>query len=210
MINTIEMKMILLHVCDRMIEAKEMLCDIDGLIGDGDHGIGIERGFLAARRKIESYDTEDIKGLYQLLYHTLMQEMGGASGIMYSALFMGIDEMPAVTSADTSFWKTLFSLGLANIKRFGHAEIGDKTLVDALEPAVVSMENFQGDADILLFESAYQAAEAGKEKTKQMVAKFGRAKFIQERSLGHEDAGAVSICILLQSIKEGIAQVQNC
>lgn len=138
----------------------------------------------------------------------MMNSMGGASGVIFSAIFMGIAQQPKEDTLSLDAFIGMCESGLKKIKVVGKAKKGDKTMIDALEPAVEAMKKAPKDCGFPeLLHIAYESALQGVEDSKGYIAKFGRAKFLGERALGHEDAGAVSVSIIFKSMSEYAATV---
>lgn len=201
-------KAMMLYVADKMIESKAMLCEIDGIIGDGDHGLGIERGFTSVKQFLQDINPETIYDIFTGAGMAMMNSMGGASGVIFSAIFMGIAQQPKEDTLSSDVFVGMCESGLKKIKVVGKADKGDKTMIDALEPAVEAMKKAPKDCGFPeLLQIAYESALQGVEDSKGYIAKFGRAKFLGERALGHEDAGAVSVSIIFKSMSEDTAAV---
>jgi dihydroxyacetone kinase-like protein len=189
-------------VVDALIAAIEAhaaeLSEIDGAIGDGDHGVNMRKGFLLARDRLGEA-TELAAGL-QVLGDTLLVEIGGAMGPLYGTFF---GEMAAACRGtdpvDAGVVGRMLDAGLAGIEDLGGAKVGDKTLIDSLVPAVVAfhgaVDGGGSFADALGAMGA--AAEAGRDSTRDLVARVGRASRLGERSRGVLDAGATSCALLL-------------
>lgn len=186
------------YIAVHMIEQETLLCELDGKIGDGDHGIGIARGFQAISQEMEK-DFSSINELFQQAGFALMNSMGGASGIIFSSIFLGgLGNSEQETALDLLIVQQYFRNGLERIKQKGGASLGDKTMLDAFEPAILSIEASDKEELDKVFQQAAQAAQEGVEATKNYVAKFGRAKFLGERSIGHCDAGAMSVALIFR------------
>lgn len=190
----------LLYVSDKLIASKDMLCEIDGKIGDGDHGFGIERGFKAVKEIIMKNTYPTINDLYKEAGMALIQSMGGASGIIFSQMFLGANTIPEKSSLDTETLALMMREGLEKVKNKGKAKLGDKTMVDALEPAVLALEKEKGNSLVIALEEATLSSKQGVENTKQYPAKFGRAKFVFERSIGQQDAGATTVSLIFEAM----------
>ena len=203
-LNADECKKLLCYIADKIIENKPLLTEVDSAIGDADHGIGMECGMRQAKESIEKMESNnDAYKVFEVAGKAMLVSMGGASGVIFGSMFQaGAKGMPEKTELSTSDMAEMFEKSLAVIKQRGHASIGDKTMVDALEPAVDAMKMNAGENMLKMFESAEQAAHKGMENTKIMVAKFGRAKSLMERALGHQDAGATSVWIIFRSMRE--------
>lgn len=173
---------------------------LDAILGDGDHGSSLANGFASA---IEGLSTE--MTISELLLQTatqLMNRMGGAAGALLGSFFLGLaTASQGKSSLDLSQFATACASGLTSVRRRSHANLGDKTLLDALEPAVRALE--EGGKSGLSFSSSLKAAalaaKAGAEATIPLVAKHGRAKFLGPRSCGHMDAGAYSVSALFDA-----------
>ncbi|MEM6282355.1 MAG: dihydroxyacetone kinase subunit DhaL, partial [Chloroflexota bacterium] len=170
----------------------DMLNALDLALGDGDHGTGISTAFSSAAADINQLSEPDVMTILKTTASTLMNRMGGASGALYGTFFlkaaMTTRDRAALSKSDCD---ELLQAGLQGVKQRGKSDVGDKTMIDALSPAVdafVATETLAAG-----WEQAALAAMHGAEDTKDMVAKHGRAKFTGERSVGHMDAGARSI-----------------
>lgn len=189
-------------------ENKQYLSDIDGLIGDGDHGINMNKGFTMAQKAIDENPGSFMDNL-MTLSNILMQDIGGSMGPLYGMFFR---KMAVPLKKNEEINKEVFfsmiEKALDGIKSIGNAQVGDKTLVDALEPGVLSykkeMEN--GSDFITCLDSMESAAKKGWESTKDMVAKLGRASRLGERSRGVLDAGATSCYLLIKTLSECIKE----
>ena len=197
----------LLHVADQVIDSKAFLTEIDSKIGDGDHGIGMERGMKKAKEKLLPMENGDnVFSLFQEMGKTMLMSMGGASGVIFGTLFMGGAKGKTASSLTASGLISLMEDSLRSIQDRGKAQTGDKTMVDALVPAVDSMKNSGTDDLEELLSAAAESARQGMEATKNYQAKYGRAKSLQERSIGYQDAGATSTWIIFRAMAE---YVQN-
>lgn len=197
-------KNMLLKVCQDIIDSKPLLTEIDSKIGDGDHGIGMAGGCekaIDALRQQENHP--DLRSVFNTVGMAMMNSMGGASGVIFGSVFMGGSQaLSNQESLNVSLLTRLFRAGLDLVKQTGKAQPGDKTMVDALEPAVLVLESYQGDDLVDALAQAKAAAADGVEKTKNYVARFGRAKSLGERAIGYQDAGATSVMIIFTSMHE--------
>ena len=175
------------------------LTELDTAIGDGDHGTNMLRGFSAVRRKLEVTVTGDLGSLFRLVGMTLISAVGGAAGPLYGGFFL---EMAKVTAGKAFLGKDEISAALAaglnDIKRRGKAEVGDKTMVDSLSPAVAALESVKELC--AAFRAAADAAKTGAEATIPLQARKGRASYLGERSIGHQDPGATSSWLLFEAL----------
>lgn len=217
--NIEQTKDMILAVCDAVIENKPLLTEVDSKIGDGDHGIGMALGMGKVKERLLEKDFQSVNEVFQETGMTMLESMGGASGVIFSALFFGgLKGLEKTDRMDGEFLTKMFRGALETIKKRGKAQPGDKTMVDALEPAVAAMEetreNWTGTEergdDFLaeLLKTAAEAADGGVEKTKQYTAKFGRAKSLMERSIGYQDAGATSVAIIFHAMAEYTEKLQ--
>lgn len=202
-------KPILLKMVKGIQENKQYLGDVDGLIGDGDHGMNMNKGFTIFEERYadEAYSfTEGLENLGMVL----MNEIGGSMGPIYGTIFMEMADAGAdLDEISVEDFGNMLAAGLEGLEGIVDARVGDKTLVDTLSPSVDSVK--ASAAAGKEFEEAMPAmkaaAEAGRDSTKDMVAKFGRSARLGERSRGVLDAGATSCCIILCAMADGIAEL---
>ncbi|MBK8023874.1 MAG: dihydroxyacetone kinase subunit L [Chloroflexi bacterium] len=186
---------------EAMQAARGELNALDSALGDGDHGEALAAAFADAAEKAANLSEPTPATVLQVTSQSLLNRMGGASGALYGTLFLrmslAVKDRPEVALED---WRSALSAGLAGVQARGKASPGDKTMVDALAPAVAAFVN---TSDLgAVFAAAANAAENGASATAGMVAKFGRAKFAGERAIGHVDAGARSVAILFVTLHE--------
>jgi dihydroxyacetone kinase-like protein len=191
------------YVSTRMEESKDLLTKADKAIGDGDHGIGMARGFESIRQKLGSQPFEAIDDVLESIGMALMTSVGGAAGAVFGTFFRGgAKRLDGKREFDSETLSLMLLDGLNAVQKRGKAQAGDKTMVDALEPAALkSKELVPGPLDEALI-SITEAARQGMEKTKEMVAMIGKAKTLGKRSLGHYDPGSVSIYLILKFMME--------
>jgi dihydroxyacetone kinase-like protein len=190
----------LIGVIHHALEAAQSeLNALDSALGDGDHGGALAVAFGDAAEKARALPTPTPSSVLQTASQSLLNRMGGASGALYGTLFLRMSI--ALRDCDTASlpdWQVALQAGLVGVTARGKAAPGDKTMVDALAPAVAALVAAGDFASA--FAAAATAAQAGAEQTVNMVAKFGRAKFAGERAIGHVDAGARSMAILFGAI----------
>jgi dihydroxyacetone kinase-like protein len=181
----------------RIAANSQMLSELDGAIGDGDHGANMARGFAAVVAKLGT--PADPAALLRGVGMTLIGTVGGASGPLYGSMFIEMGRSAAGSATlDLAAWRRVLAAGLAGIVARGKAERGDKTMVDALGPAV---EALAGESALLpALDAAATAAAAGAEATIPWVARKGRASYLGERAIGHRDPGATSMAMLLAAL----------
>jgi len=181
---------------------KEYLTDLDSAIGDADHGINMDRGFTTAKAELAKNPPQDISAALKTVGMALIRTVGGASGPLYGTFFLrASDTCIGKIDLQVSDLVALFEAGLAGIVQRGKAQLGDKTIVDALTPAINAMkQSLQGEADFKqILQQGVAAAKKGMEGTLPMQAKKGRASYLGERSIGHQDPGATSAYLLLKT-----------
>jgi len=211
-INTLS-KSNLVEIIERIsaeiIDQKDVLSRLDTEIGDGDHGFSMATGFGSVSEKIVEYSQLPIGGMLKKIGFELIKTIGGAAGAVFGTMYTGqasyYDKNLAgkehLSLGDLSM---MYSEALRQVKRRGGANMGDKTMVDALEPAVVSLEqsHLDGASFQEAFSMAAEQARSGAEETRSMVAKHGRAKNLGERALGYIDPGAVSTALMFEVIRD--------
>lgn len=187
---------------------KDYLSEVDGLIGDGDHGANMNKGFTIFGESIAPQNISFTDGLDEL-GNVLFGQIGGSMGPIYGTIFMDMAEAGKdFDEIGTLELAVMLEAGLAGLRDIVEAKVGDKTLVDALVPATETMRQAQkegipfGEALIRM----KQAAEQGRDSTKDMVAKHGRSSRLGERSRGVVDAGATSCCLLLCAMADGMLE----
>jgi dihydroxyacetone kinase-like protein len=182
-----------------IIANRDHLNELDGKLGDADFGTSISGGFAAVQNLLPELHALAPGMIFGKTGMTLVKSMGGASGPLFGTLFMKAGkELGERTEIGTAELAAMLSAGLAGVKALGKSHAGDKTLIDALEPAtlaVVAAAGRGGSLPAALAEARVAAAQ-GVEDTKQMIASRGRAFYVGERGLGHQDAGATAILML--------------
>lgn len=203
-LNAADARNMLLYIADKIIAGKPYLTEIDSVIGDGDHGIGMAGGMQKAKKKLLRMEDEtNAYAVFEAAGNAMLMSMGGASGVIFGSLFLagakGMKPKEVLTAADVA---KMERMSLLAIQERGKAEVGDKTMVDALAPAVKAMEKAASGSLLDMLKAAEEAARQGMEDTKKYVARFGRAKSLMERAIGHQDAGATSVWLIIQGMRE--------
>lgn len=192
------------HTASAFQDNKTFLTEVDSKIGDGDHGIGMCGGMQKARDTV--FDCADCGNAYQLFEKAgkaMLMSMGGASGVIFGSLYLaGAKGQEAKASLDAADIAEMMEKSLIAIKDRGKAQVGDKTMVCALEPAVEAMKRTTSEGLVPMLKAAEEAAAQGVENTKECIARFGRAKSLMERAVGHQDAGATSVWIIFRAMRE--------
>jgi dihydroxyacetone kinase-like protein len=183
------------------------LCEIDGKIGDGDHGINMAKGFRMAGAKLAALDGFGLGTGMAVLGDTLLGDIGGSMGPLYGTFFTDMAEtLAGRTSLDQAGCAAMLHAGLDAVCGLGEAKVGDKTLVDVLAPAVDAFDGAAaaGGGFAACLAAMKAAAAAGLESTRDMMARLGRASRLGERSRGTLDAGAASCNLLLATLADGL------
>jgi dihydroxyacetone kinase-like protein len=202
-----EAQEMVVYVSKKMIESKDLLTQADKVIGDGDHGIGMARGFEAVLKKLEGQEFSSIDQLFKAIGMAIMTSVGGAAGAVFGTFFRGsvrhFDNQQIFTAETLSH---MLLDGLQALKDRGKATSGDKTMIDALEPAAIESQNQVSNPLDEALVAVVEAAKLGTEQTKDLVARIGKAKTLGERSLGHPDPGALSMSFILQFMMEFVSR----
>ncbi|MTG90368.1 dihydroxyacetone kinase subunit L [Cellulosimicrobium sp. BIT-GX5] len=194
---------------ERITAARDELTELDRQIGDGDHGENLDRGFRAVVAKLDGSASGEqppaqIGDVLKLVATTLMSSVGGASGPLYGTAYLRAAKVTGLAELDAQGVVALLEGALEGITARGKAQVGEKTMVDAWQPAVDAAEaaanGGASPADVLA--AAADAARAGAGATVPLVATKGRASYLGERSAGHQDPGATSTAILLEAARD--------
>jgi dihydroxyacetone kinase-like protein len=191
---------------ESLIEQRGYLTELDSEIGDGDHGTNLSRGAGAASSKVDSDRPEHIDELFRLVGMTLISSVGGASGPLYGTFFLRMSlsaghrtELTAAQLADA------LEAGVAGVVDRGKPELGDKTMFDAMEPAVRAFRDNLSQGVAVAARRAFEAAAQGRDATAELVARKGRASYLGDRSVGHIDPGAASTSLMFEALAEALA-----
>lgn len=186
-----------------MNDNREWLTELDSAIGDADHGANMARGMAAVVDKLDAGAPETIDELLKGVGMTLVSSVGGASGPLYGTFFLRMGMTAgAVPTLDAASLATALRAGLDGVVARGKAEAGDKTMYDAMAPAVDALDSTlaAGAGLAAALVAAADAAAAGRDATRPLVARKGRASYLGERSAGHLDPGAASTAILFETL----------
>ncbi len=199
-----DVRNMLLYIADKIIAKKPYLTEIDSAIGDGDHGIGMAGGMRKVKKKLLAMQGEtDVYKLFEAAGTEMLMSMGGASGVIFGSLYLaGAKGTKAQDFLKAEDLARMERRSLEAIQERGKAVKGDKTMVDALLPAVEALEKNKEETLLQALQAAETAALQGVEDTKGYMAKFGRAKSLLERAVGHQDAGATSVWLIFQGMRE--------
>ena len=207
-ISTIQMKCALEDLCDTIEKEKEYLSELDGAIGDGDHGVNMAKCFREVKKKLSQGPADDIGTLFKNVGMVVLNSVGGAMGALYGTFFLKLSQASTGKSTiNLSDLVGMLQTAEKGILDIGKANLGDKTLIDTLSPAVRALEAAEKEGQPLprALADFNQAAQAGMESTTDMLAKMGRASRLGDRTVGHQDAGATSCYFILRSLASAIS-----
>ncbi len=198
-----ETRDMMVAVANKIIESEPILTDADRALGDGDHGVGMERGMNAVKEALAADEFPGVGKVFMAVGMAMMSSMGGASGAVFGTLFRsGGKAIKDAEVLDAAGIVAMFKEGTEGVMTRGGAKPGDKTMVDALLPAAEAGEKAAAATVSEALVAIADGAEAGKEASKDMIATMGRAKTLGEKSLGKADAGAVSVAIIAATMRD--------
>ncbi len=205
----------LLHVCELVIASEPQLTELDNIVGDGDHGLGMKDGFTELRTVLNETAFHNYHELTRTTGMALVKSMGGASGVIFGTLFIGGHD--ALIAPDGSYLDTLdadalrryFRQSAEAISHRGRAKANDRTMLDALLYAVAAMEQSATNDVAELLRCGYEGALQGVEATKTMRPRLGRSKNFREQAIGWPDPGAVSTSIIFRGLWEEISKEKS-
>lgn len=202
-----EVKEMFRCISRQIISSEQQLTEIDNIIGDGDHGIGMAIGFRAVDEALDRMKPDTVNELFKEIGMTLLDAMGGASGVIFGTMFIsGYGAAPQTNVLDLDTLSKMMKKSLDNIMLRGKAKVGDKTMLDSYEPAVEALEKCSSSKKSLSegVRQAWIAAKNGVEASKKYPAKKGRAESYGELSIGLPDPGAVSVSIIFEAMSRYI------
>ncbi len=209
MLASNQVKEMLINIADMYIEKKEELSKYDSVIGDGDHGITMARGAKAAKEKLIAMEEGTCREYFKAYGRTLVSTLGGAMGPLFGSIFL---ELSKACKETETFGINELSTGIAEAELkvcdLGGAKVGDKTMVDAIHPTAEALLKAKEANDDLktAIKKAVEAANLGVQATIPLIAKRGRSKYLQEKAIGHQDAGATSFYYMIKEIDKYINQ----
>ncbi len=210
-IGSREWKQMVRSAAVQIKEQNAVLSALDSAIGDGDHGATMLR-IVDHLSAVTVSEDRDLQSIFREGGWKILGADGGASSSILGMFFLGMADAPApCPSLDCAGLATAFEAGLAAVSRHTAAKLGDKTLMDALAPAIASFRtavNSGKDLRVALHEAA-RAARAGAESTRSLTARFGRAKFLGERTRGHQDPGANSVALLFEGFSKALPEAEG-
>lgn len=184
-------------------EQKLYLTELDAAVGDADHGINLDRGFSQVVKELENSPSDDIGVIFKTVAMVLIKTVGGAAGPLYGTLFLRAGELCTGKKAmDAADVVAMLEAGLKGVVQRGKAELNDKTMLDALAAGLSRMQQLLTEGAGLneILRQAADATRQGMKDTIPMLAKRGRASYLGERSIGHQDPGATSSYLLMESM----------
>jgi len=207
-VNTDKVRSIIGDIAVVIEEQKQYLSDLDQAIGDGDHGFNMARGFAVVTQKLKDAPGADIGEVLKTVAMALISNVGGASGPLYGTLFLkAAGAAKGLTEIDLPKFIPILKEGILGVQARGKAELGDKTMIDVLIPVLECLEkdSAAGLSGKEAFANAEKVASDSMEKTKDILAKKGRASYLGERSIGHIDPGATSSYLMVSTISKALA-----
>lgn len=196
------------HYANILAENKEYLTELDSAIGDADHGINMDRGFKKVVEKLPTVKDQDISKILKTVGMTLMSTVGGASGPLYGTFFMQAgNRIQGKEELSDNDFLLLYEDGVSGILKRGRPNLQDKTMYDAMDPALNALKSsLEQKLDFEeCLKSMVAAAEKGMKDTIPLQARKGRASYLGERSIGHQDPGATSSYLMLKSLLDVIS-----
>lgn len=200
-IGPAELRALVAAMAARVEAERERLNRLDAALGDGDHGSSVSTAFAVAVQEIDGLEQASLNAIWLATAKALMNRMGGASGALFGSFFLkGVPLLRDAERLDKAGMETLLLAGLDGVKARGKAQVGDKTMVDALEPAAAAFA--AADDYRAAWRAAANAARAGAESTRELIARHGRAKYLGERAIGTQDPGATTIALMFEAIDQ--------
>lgn len=209
MLTSMQVKEMLINIADMYIEKMEELSKYDSIIGDGDHGITMARGAKAAKEKLMTMEEGTCRDYFKAYGRTLVSTLGGAMGPLFGSIFL---ELSKACKDTESFGINELSIGIAEAELkvcdLGGAKVGDKTMVDAIHPTAEALtKSMEANENLkTAIKKAVEAANLGVQATIPLIAKRGRSKYLQEKAIGHQDAGATSFYYMIVEMDKYINQ----
>ncbi|MBU3097797.1 MULTISPECIES: dihydroxyacetone kinase subunit DhaL [Clostridium] len=211
-ITGLQVILILNKIAEVLEKNKLYLSELDAAIGDGDHGINMNKGFNAVVTKLKDDDGLDIGVILKKTGMALVSNVGGAAGPLYGTAFMKASAaINGKSDIDIKDYIKILEAALGGVMMRGKAQRGEKTMIDALAPAIVAMKKAEnaGQTALGILKASKDGAMQGVEYTKTIIATKGRASYLGERSIGHQDAGATSSYLILNTIFEEVKNINE-
>jgi phosphoenolpyruvate---glycerone phosphotransferase subunit DhaL len=201
-------RLLVSRALEDIIENRERLNELDRALGDGDHGTTIARGAKSAIEALQDAHPTTTNEVFVLTGRAMMKSMGGASGVLFGMFFQGAKACPDAQVLDTTTLLSFARSGLDNLRQKTKAGVGDKTMLDAIVPAVDALTQEAKDSKPLpaALQRAAEAAEQGAQSTIGLKARFGRARTLGERSASAQDPGATSVSLFLTGLAKHLQE----
>jgi phosphoenolpyruvate---glycerone phosphotransferase subunit DhaL len=193
------------RTADVVEEHASALTKLDAAIGDGDHGTNMARGFRAVVQRVDGLTDKDFNSLFKAVAMALIGKVGGASGPLYGSFYIGMGkQLGSGDEASDQELAAALRSGYDSVVTRGKAQVGDKTMLDAWDPALRALdEALEGGAELgAALDRAAEAAQDGVKATIPMIARKGRASYLGERSKDHQDPGATSTQLIVQALAD--------
>ncbi len=203
MTDTAKVIEILKQISDKINEEATFLAELEGAIGDNDHGVNLARGFKKVEEKLKTLEDKDIGTILKQSGMALVSAVGGSAGPLYGQAFINAGgAMAGKNELDLDDYMDIIEEAVKGIQLRGKAVKGEKTMLDALIPAMEAMQSAKdsGAGTKAVMDAGVKAAWEGVEYTKGIIATKGRASYLGERSIGHQDPGATSVTMVLETI----------
>ena len=202
-LDAAHVRLMTLRTADNSIAAEQMLSQADRDLGDGDHGLGMKRGMEAVKAKLADMTPASPEEVFVATGTAMMSSMGGASGALFGTIFRGGGKaLVGRPDFDAEGLALFLEAALEGVMKRGGAKPGDKTMIDAIDPATTTARASTALPLDAALTAVAAAAESGKDASKAMIAQFGRAKTLGEACIGFPDAGALSITIILSTFRD--------
>ncbi len=193
-------------IATTVTENADYLTQLDSAIGDADHGVNLKRGFTAVVAALDGFEADGPGAVLLKTGTTLISKVGGASGPLYGSAFRAAAKALDGPQVDAAALATALRDGLGAIQKLGAAAPGDKTIVDALGPAVEAFERTAPQGLAAGAAAAARAAQGGAKESPPVQARKGRASYLGPRSVGHQDPGATSTALILRALADVVAE----
>ena len=211
-VNGNEIRLLLEQVAIDVESNKDYLCDLDGAVGDGDHGVSMTIGMRAVRRAMDDLpDNPSIQDAFQAASDAYAIEVGATIGPLYEVAFAAAAEASAGKQdlGAVADWVGVYQAMFDAIQQLGGAQLGDKTLLDAFHPAIEQLRSNQDAPLAQALTEAASTARSAAEATKDLVPQKGRAARLGDRAMGHQDAGATSLAIILETVASFVSNLRD-
>lgn len=211
-VNGNEIRLLLEQVAIDVESNKDYLCDLDGAVGDGDHGVSMTIGMRAVRRAMDDLpDNPSIQDAFQAASDAYAIEVGATIGPLYEVAFAAAAEASAGKQdlGAVADWVGVYQAMFDAIQQLGGAQLGDKTLLDAFHPAIEQLRSNQDAPLAQALTEAASTARSAAEATKDLVPQKGRASRLGDRAMGHQDAGATSLAIILETVASFVSNLRD-